>query len=164
MDASSCWCKIKRLNRGRSMFKINHIFRNHQALKPLLLEADSRERLQQLWQLTAPEYQHLSQVLALEHGQLILHVASGAVASRIKLLEATLVTKLHDFNRKTSKIKGLNLNAIKVKVQVKSQPKAKQKRIQAPSSHALSALANCADTIENDALKQALQRFIRHQR
>lgn len=146
------------------MYKINHIFRNHQALKPLLQEADSREQLQKLWGLTAPEYQHLSQVLALEQGQLILNVSSGAVASRIKLLESSLLLKLHDLNRKTSKIKDLNLNAIKVKVQVKSSPKPKQKRIQAPSSNALSTLSSCADTIENDALKQALQRFIHHQR
>lgn len=146
------------------MFKINQIFKHHQALKPLLQEADHRQQLQQCWTAVAPEFSRLSHVLALQEGALTIAVQSGAVASRIRLMETQLLRKIRDFCQNSQKIKGLNLNAIKVKVQVKSRPAPKTKRIQAPSSQALTALERCAKQIDNPALEAALMDFIDHQR
>jgi hypothetical protein len=146
------------------MLKINRIFTNHHDLKPLLQEANDRQQLQQLWSAVAPEFSTLSQVLAFEHGTLTIGAYSGAVASKIRLLEAGLLRKIQDFCQKSQKIKGLNLSAIKVKVQVKSRPKTKQKRIQSPSNQALNTLENCADQIDNPALENALRHFIDRQR
>lgn len=146
------------------MFKINQVFNRNNTLKPLLQEADHHQQLQQLWVLAAPEFCAYSQVLALNQGTLLIGANSGAVASRIRLTEASLIRKIQEFCQKSKKIKGLNLISIKVKVQVKSQPAEKRKRIKPPSSKALSTLEACADTVENPALQSALRNFIRHQR
>lgn len=146
------------------MLKINRIFTNHHELKPLLEEANDRQRLQQLWCTVAPELSKLSQVLALEDGTLTIGAYSGAVASKIRLLETGLLQKIREFYQNSRKNKGLNLSAIKVKVQVKSRPKIKQKRIQSPSNQALNTLEACADKIDNPALETALRQFIDRQR
>lgn len=146
------------------MFKINQIFKHHQALKPLLQEADDRQQLQQCWSAVAPEFSRLSHVLALQEGALTIAVQSGAVASRIRLMETQLLRKIQEFSQNSRKIKALNLNAIKVKVQVKSRPPSKTKRIKSPSKHALTALERCAKQIDNPALEAALLEFVDHQR
>jgi hypothetical protein len=146
------------------MLKINRIFKHNQELKPLLDEAYDRQQLQQLWSAVAPELSKLSQVLAVEDGILTIAAHSGAVASKIRLLETGLMQRIRDFCQNSQKIKGLNLSAIKVKVQVKSQPKPRQKRIQSPSDQALNTLQTCADQIENPALEAALRHFIDRQR
>lgn len=146
------------------MFKINQIFKHHQDLRPLIQEADARQWLQQCWSTVAPEFSRFSHVLGLHEGALTIAVQSGAAASRIRLMETQLLQRIRDFCQNSRKIKGLNLSAIKVKVQVKSRPPRKQKRIQAPSSRALRALEHCADQINNPALENALRHFIDHQR
>lgn len=146
------------------MFKVNQIFKHHRDLKPLLEEADDRQQLQQCWSAVAPEFSRLSHVLALHDGALTIAVQSGAVASRIRLMEAQLLRKIRDFCQNSQKIKGLNLNAIKVKVQVKSRPQSKHKRIKAPSNRALHTLEAYANTVNNPALEAALRHFIDHQR
>lgn len=146
------------------MLKINRIFTHNHELKPLLEEAYDRQQLQKLWSAVAPELSKLSQVLAVEHGILTIGAQSGAVASKIQLLETGLIRRIEDFCQNSQKIKGLNLSAIKVKVQVKSRLKPKQKRIKSPSNQALSTLEACADKIENPALEAALRHFIDRQR
>ncbi|HEY0906653.1 MAG TPA: DciA family protein [Methylophilus sp.] len=146
------------------MFKLNQIFSNDAKLKTLLREANHLQQLQQLWAEIAPEFRAFSQVLSLDQGVLLVATPSAAAASRIKLLETTLLNRANTSEQKSRKIKGLNLNAIKVKVQVKSLPTVQHKRIQPPSSTALTALQTCADQLENPALQQALRNFIKHQR
>ncbi|QDC43471.1 DUF721 domain-containing protein [Methylophilus medardicus] len=146
------------------MFKINQIFKHHNDLKPLLQEADDRQHLQQCWSAVAPELAKLSHVLAHHDGALTIAVHSGAVASRIRLMEPQLLQKIRDFCQNSRKIKGLNLNAIKVKVQVKSRPPSKHKRIKAPSNQALNTLESYANEANNPALEAALRHFIDRQR
>lgn len=146
------------------MFKVNQIFKHHHDLKPLLQEADDRQQLQQCWSAVAPEFSRLSHVLALYDGTLTIAVQSGAVASRIRLIEAQLLRNIRDFCQNSRKIKGLNLSAIKVKVQVKSRPQSKHKRIKPPSNRALNALETYANEVNNPALETALRHFIDHQR
>ena len=146
------------------MFKINQIFKHHHDLKPLLQEADDRQQLQQCWSAVAPEFSRFSHVLALHDGALTIAVQSGAAASRIRLMETQLLQKIRDFCQNSRKIKGLNLNAIKVKVQVKSRPQSKHKRIKAPSDRALNTLEAYASEANNPALEAALRHFIDQQR
>lgn len=146
------------------MLKINQIFTNHHDLKPLLNEVNHRQQLQQLWSAAAPELSKFSQVLAVENGTLTIGAQSGAVASKIRLLEAGLLRKLRDLCQNSQKINGLNLNAIKVKVQVKSGFQTRHKRIKSPSNRALATLETCADQIDNPALEAALRHFIDQQR
>ncbi len=146
------------------MFKINQIFKHHHDLKPLLQEADDRQQLQQCWSAVAPEFSRFSHVLAFHDGALTIAVQSGAAASRIKLIETQLLQKIRDFCQNSRKIKGLNLSAIKVKVQVKSRPQSKHKRIKAPSNRALNTLETCANEVNNPALEAALRHFIDQQR
>ncbi|SDK81478.1 Protein of unknown function [Methylophilus rhizosphaerae] len=146
------------------MLKIKQIFTRHHDLQPLLQEASDRQQLQQLWSAVAPEFSTLSQVLAAEHGILTIGAYSGAVASKIRLLEAGLLRKIQDFCQKSQQIKGLNLSAIKVKVQVKSRHQSRHKRIKSPSNQALNTLESCAGQINNPALEAALRHFIAHQR
>jgi len=146
------------------MHKINQIFKQHHTLNHLLTEADLRAWWQQCWATVSPELAKLSQVLAVQEGVLVIAAHSGAVASKIKLLEKPLLQKLREIQQNSRKIKGLNLNAIKVKVQVKSQPLPRKKRILAPSQQALTHLESCAAQVNNPALQQALRQFIKHQR
>lgn len=146
------------------MFKINQVFHQHSGLKPLLHEAEQHQRLQQLWLLAAPEFAAHSQAQSLDEGTLVISAYSGAIANRIRLLSPTLLLKIQEISQKSRQIKGLNLNAIKVKVQVKSPPPVKRKQIRPPSRQALSTLEACAEHIENPALQAALRQFIRHQR
>jgi hypothetical protein len=146
------------------MLKINRIFTHHHELKPLLKEANDRQQLHQIWSAVAPEFSKFSQVLALEQGTLTIGAYSGAVASKIRLLEAGLIQKIRDFCQNPQKINGLNLIAIKVKVQVKSGSQSKHKRIKSPSNQALQTLESCADQIKNPALEAALRHFIERQR
>ena len=146
------------------MLKIKQIFNRHHDLQPLLQEASDRQQLQQLWAAVAPEFSMFSQVLAVEHGLLTIGAYSGAVASKIRLMEAGLLQKIQDFCQKSQQIKGLNLNAIKVKVQVKSRQQSRHKRIKSPSNQALQTLESCAEHIDNPALQAALRHFIDHQR
>jgi len=146
------------------MLKIKQIFTRHHDLQPLLQEADDRQQWQKLWFTVAPEFSTLSQVLAVEHGTLTVGAHSGAIASKIRLMEAGLLRKIQDFCQKSQQIKGLNLNAIKVKVQVKSRQQTRHKRIKSPSDRALNALESCAEQTSNPALEAALRHFIDHQR
>lgn len=146
------------------MFKLNQIFKHHHDLKPLLQEADDRQQWQQCWAAVAPEFSRFSHVLALHDGTLTIAVQSGMVASRIKLLESQLLQRIRDFYQNSRKIKGLNLSAIKVKVQVKSRPQSRHKRIKAPSERALDTLEHYASEANNPALQAALRHFIDHQR
>lgn len=146
------------------MFKINQVFNNHSGLKPLLQEAEHHQRLQQLWSLAAPEFSAHTQVIGLDHETLIVGAYSGAIANRIRLLCPSLLARAQEICQKSRQIKGLNLNAIKVKVQVKSPTPVKRKQIKPPSGKALNTLETCAEHIENPALQAALRQFIRHQR
>lgn len=146
------------------MFKISQIFKNHHDLKSLLKETDNRQALQQYWSAIAPEFSKFSYVLAWDQETLTLAVASGAVASKIRLMEAQLLRRFQDFYQNSQKIKGLNLSAIKVKVQVKSRHQIRHKRIKAPSNRALGTLEACAEQVRNPALESALRQFIARQR
>lgn len=146
------------------MFKLNQVFHQHDTLKPLLQQADQRQQWQRLWAQIAPEFGAYSQALALNDNILTVSASSGMVANRIRLLESELLRRFQEIRQKSKQIKGLNLNAIKVKVQVKNSPPARQKRIQPLSSQALQSLQRCADHTSNTALQQALNSLVKHQR
>lgn len=146
------------------MFKINQVFHRHDTLKPLLAQADQRQQWQRLWSQLAPEFGAYSQALALSDNILTVAAFSGMVANRIRLMEPELLRRFQEIRQKSKQINHLNLNAIKVKVQVKNMPTPRQKRIQPLSDPALQALQRCADTTGNPALQQALQGLLKHQR
>lgn len=145
------------------MFKLNEVFTTHDNLKPLLREAEFRSHIQQLWSNCVPEYAKYSHVISCKHGTLYIAAYSGALATRIKLQERALLTELQQLFQKSKQIKGLNLNAIKVKVQVKTTLAKPQKRIAPPSQYALSTLESCAKNIKNPDLQTVIRRFVRRQ-
>lgn len=145
------------------MFKINQVFSQHSELKPLLVEAEARQQLQQLWARVVPEFALHTQVLAWSSNILTITAFSGVVANRIRLLESELLRRLHENNQKSKQIKGLNLSAIRVKVQVKNAPQVRQKRIPPLSAKALQSLQQYANVTENSALQASLHRLLTHQ-
>lgn len=145
------------------MHKIHQVLQQHETLKPLLSQAHLRQQWQILWQQIAPEFRDISQALALSNGILTVAAYSGMIANRIKLQEAELLQRLYAFTQKTNKIKGLNINAIKVKVQVKNVPQKSKKRIQPLSNRAIQALSDCAEHTANMKLKSVLKTLIKHQ-
>lgn len=146
------------------MFKINQVFQQHDRLKPLLAEVENHVQWQQLWTAAAPEFSALSHVLTLSENTLMIAANSGMVANRIRLLEPELLRRMQQIIQKSRQIKGLNLIAIRVKVQVKNTPPVRRKRIQPLSHHAQQALQACAETIQNPALQHALTTLLKHQK
>lgn len=145
------------------MHKIHQLLQQHEKLRPLLSEANLRQQWQMLWEQTAPEFRNLSEALALSEGILTVTAYSGIIANRIKLQESELLQRLHAFTQKSNKIKGLNISAIKVKVQVKNISLKSKKRIRPLSNRALQALSECAEHTANMKLKHALRTLIKHQ-
>ncbi len=146
------------------MQKFNQLVQHHDRLQPLLAQSEALARLQQLWMLAAPEWAQASTALACTHDTLVVGAHSGAVAHKIRLSETSLILRLQEILQNSKQIKGLYLNAIKVKVQVKSPAPLRQKRISPLSSQTLQHLQTFAANVDNPALQAALHHLIQQQK
>ncbi|HWU82788.1 MAG TPA: DUF721 domain-containing protein, partial [Methylophilaceae bacterium] len=84
---------------------------------------------------------------------LTVYTDLGAVAAKIKLLLPSLLTKLQK--------RGIEVTAIRVRVQVKSEPQPKAKIQRKISAKGASRLASLAKELEGSALGEVLERLSR---
>ncbi|HWT27974.1 MAG TPA: DciA family protein [Methylophilaceae bacterium] len=136
------------------MRRINALFRNDAALMALHDHADSLSAMQATWSAVCPDsLKPLTRVGALNKGTLTVYTDLGAVAAKIKLLLPSLLTKLQK--------RGIEVTAIRVRVQVKSEPQPKAKIQRKISAKGASRLASLAKELEGSALGEVLERLSR---
>lgn len=134
------------------MRRINALFRNDAALMALHDHADSLSAMQATWSAVCPDsLKPLTRVGAINNGTLTVYTDLGAVAAKIKLLLPSLLTKLQK--------RGIEVTAIRVQVQVKSEPRAKPKTPRKISPKSASRLASLADELEGSELGAVLARL-----
>lgn len=111
------------------------------------------------WQKRLPsELAQHSRVISLEAGTLLVSTRSGGVAAKLRQLETRLVAQLSEM--------GLEINAIRIKVQVETRPfeLKKPNRNLVLSPKALQALASGTAQLADSPAKEALLRLIAKRR
>lgn len=134
------------------MRRINALFKHDAGLMALYDHADSLTVLQKIWADISPgSLKPLTRVGPLNQGLLTVFADHGAVAAKIKLLLPSLLTKLQK--------RGIEVTAIRVQVQVKSEPRTKPKTPRKISPKSASRLASLADELEGSELGAVLARL-----
>ncbi len=130
------------------MRKINSLFAANSQLEALAKNVQVHQHLQQLWQAAAPQMlAQASFASNLSNGQMTVYADSAIVANKIKLTHASLLTQLENLQKNNLKFRECKVNAIVVKVQVKSRPKALIKTPRALSANAASSLQTFAQEL-----------------
>jgi hypothetical protein len=107
---------------------------------------------QKIWEVIAPEnLAKFSHASSIKNGQFTVIADNNAVAAKIKLFIPSLLIKLEK--------QECEVTAIRLKVQVKSTPPAKQKTIKKLSSQAAKNLNVLAEKISGTTLDDALARL-----
>jgi hypothetical protein len=107
---------------------------------------------QKIWEVIAPEnLAKFSHASSIKNGQFTVIADNNAVAAKIKLFIPSLLIKLEK--------QECEVTAIRLKVQVKSTPPAKQKTIKKLSSQAAKNLNVLAEKISGTTLGDALARL-----
>jgi hypothetical protein len=119
------------------------------ALNARNLEAQAA---QEIWKAVAPDnLAQFSHATSIKNKQFNLFADNNAVAAKIKLFIPSLLIKLEN--------QGCEVTLIQVKVQVKSTPPAKAKRIKKLSSHAATELNQLSEKLSGTPLGEALARL-----
>ena len=127
-------------------------FNDYPFLKPLRDHQVMSQAAQTIWQQVAPEnLGALSQAQEIVNQQLKLTTQHNAVAAKIKLLTPNILSAL--------KKQGYEVTAIQVKVQVKSSPPKKQKKLKKISPQAGKNLEALAQKLTGTALGNALKKL-----
>jgi hypothetical protein len=136
------------------MRRINALFKNDAGLMALYDHAGSLTAMQSIWAEICPNsLKPLTRTGAVKQGTLTVYTDHGAVAAKIKLLLPSLMAKLQK--------RGIEVTAIRVQVQVKSEPPAKPKIHRKISAKGASELASLAGELEGSALGEVLARLAR---
>lgn len=134
-----------------SMLKFS-AFNDYPFLKPLREHHAMSQAAQTIWQQVAPEnLGALSQAQEIVNQQLKLTTQHNAVAAKIKLLTPSILSAL--------KKQGYEVTAIQVKVQVKSSPPKKQKKLKKISPQAGKNLEALAQKLTGTPLGNALEKL-----
>lgn len=115
---------------------------------------------QRLWIAATPDLiGQFSRATSLKNSQLNVVADNGAVATKIKLLNTSLLTKLDNLTQSSQFGKGTKITAISVKVQAKSslvKPAKPQRKL---SSQASASLVSLTKTLNDSPLREALNRL-----
>lgn len=110
------------------------------------------ELAQQIWEAISPDTLFkISKATSIKHKTLNVVTSHNAVATKIKLLTPSLLKKLEAVD--------IEVTAIKVKVQVKSNAPAKPKPVKKVSDCAAKSLLNFTETLEDGDLKTILAKI-----
>ncbi|NOT16093.1 MAG: DUF721 domain-containing protein [Methylotenera sp.] len=110
---------------------------------------------EKIWHEIVPEnLAQYTQAISIKNQQLTLLATNNAVAAKIKLLSPSLLIKLEK--------QGCEVTAIRVKVQVKSNPPASSKPIKMLSREAVTQLNRLKERLSGSALGEAISRVIDH--
>ncbi|MBC7787459.1 MAG: DUF721 domain-containing protein [Methylophilaceae bacterium] len=143
------------------MQQLKTLFSSNESSDNRLIElnrhAEAINLAQKLWLTAAPQQiSQFSRAISLKNHQLYVVADNGAIATKIKLLRSTLLTKLHNLTLSDPFSRGCKVTAIDVKVQAKSnlnKPPKLQRRLSDSASH---SLTNLVENLTDSPLRKAL--------
>jgi hypothetical protein len=142
------------------MHQFNALFGQHDQLHQLAQLAHANALIHQFWQMSVPDYlANYSSATHLKEGVLSVSASNASVATKIKLTHASLLKALENSQKNFAEFKLCKVTLIKVKVQVKSTPKARPKRAIKLSSSGAQQLNQYADSIAGTPLGDILKRL-----
>lgn len=110
---------------------------------------------QQVWEAIAPnELLSLTHAITIREDKLIIATAHNAVAAKVKLLTPNILTRLSKLN--------LNVTAIQVKVQVKSEIPVNSTVPRKLSKNAANHLKAASEALEPGPLAECLANIAKH--
>jgi len=142
------------------MRKINSLFGQNAQRSTLAKQVQEKELINQLWHSVTPiELSTTSHAHQLEHGLLTVFADNGAIASKIKLSQASLLKAFNNLIEKRAQSNLCKVTAIKVKVQVKSSPHPRQKRAIVLSTTGAQHIQHLAEQLGESKLAEILNRL-----
>jgi len=136
------------------MRRLNTFFSSDVELKILSAQAEKIAYTQKIWgQVAPPPLNQHSHAGLIRDGQITVYTSSSAVAAKLKLLSSQLLLKLQK--------QGLEVTAICVEVQVKSQPRAPTRIALRITPRAAQNLLELAKTLPDSPLQSALKNLAR---
>ena len=134
------------------MRKFGTLWQQDSTLQTLSAQAEHINALQKTWETAIPPSlkRHCHAGL-LTNQQLTVYAASGTIAAKLKLLTSSLLTKL--------KSQGLEVTAIRVKVQVKSEPQQPVKAVRSLSPATVGELEKLAESLPDSPLRKSLKQL-----
>lgn len=134
--------------------------KNDDSFKQLLNQGQAHVMLQDFWQAATPEsISHHSFASGLDKGILTVLAFNNAVAAKIRLSSASLLTQLHKLQKTKPTFYQYKLTAIKVKVQVKSQQSRVSVTKRTISGRAAATLRALADDLGDSPLAEKLNQL-----
>ena len=135
------------------MRKINTLFSASSQLDTLAKNVKAHQHLQQFWQAATPAVFAQSTFASnLNSNQLTVYADSAIVANKIKLIHASLLTRLQNLQKNHPLFGECKVTAIVVKVQVKSRLKPTTKAPRTLSASAANSLKQLADSLGDSPL------------
>lgn len=134
------------------MRRLNTLLSSNAELKALSAQAEKIAYTQKIWGRVAPPplNQH-SHAGLIRDGEIIVYTSSSAVAAKLKLLTSQLLVKLQK--------QGLEVTAIRVEVQVKSQPRAPARIALRVTPRAAQNLLDLAKKLPDSPLQKSLKKL-----
>lgn len=142
------------------MLKLNAIVSKDTRLRALSEQLQHQSQLQQLWQSAAPKEIALNSVANdLKNGVLHITTTQAIVASKIKMMHASLLKALENSRNTYQHFNQHKVTAIKVKVQVKSTPRPLPSRLIPISASSAQHIRTFADKLAGTPLGDALKKL-----
>ena len=136
------------------MRRFNALIKENPELVALVGQADSLTASQKIWNTILPDaLKPFTQAGSVNHECLTVYAHNGAVATKIKLLLPSLLTKLQR--------QGLEVTSIRVEMQVKSSPRKPAIPVRNISPKAASSLSKLANELSGSALGEVLTKLSR---
>ena len=134
------------------MRRLNTLFSSDAELKTLSAQAEKIAETQKIWgRVAPPPLNQNSHAGLIRNDQITVHTSNGAVAAKLKLLTPQLLKNLQK--------EGLEVTAIRVEVQVKSQPPAPTRIPPRISQSAARIILELAKKLPDSPLQSALKQL-----
>lgn len=142
------------------MHKLNAVFGQNNQLSQLTQLAREKAVINAFWQTAVPDFlASYTSANILNDGVLTVFATNASVASKIKLMQASLLKALENSQKTFDQFKHCKVTVIKVKVQVKSTPAPRAKRVIKLSSSGAQHLNRYASAIEGTPLGDILKKL-----
>lgn len=134
------------------MLRFGTLSQQDSTLQTLSAQAEHINALQKAWEAAIPpSLKRQCHAGLLDNQQLTVYATSGTIAAKLKLLTSGLLAKLTT--------QGLEVTAIRVKVQVKSDLRQPAKAARSLSSTAADELKKLAASLPDSPLRTALKQL-----